>query len=193
MKQNDKISKFVAAITKEADERRSRIMQETEDLISAELKKAEDEALEESYYLIQRKIAAIHAQINRDTAALRQELKADLFRRREEITAEILAHAKAKILEFTSSEHYEPFLRRSCEQAVGLLGSGPMTVCLRREDLRFEDAIRRVLPVARFKEDDSIRLGGLKFESADGKMIADDTLDERLNSQRNWFFEACGL
>ena len=43
------------------------------------------------------------------------------------------------------------------------------------------------------KEDASIKIGGLKASDKDKKIIADDTLDVRLLSQRDWFAENSGL
>lgn len=55
--QDEKLSKFIQAINKDAEERRARILAESEAFNKAELEKAETEALTDAYHLIQQEIS----------------------------------------------------------------------------------------------------------------------------------------
>ncbi len=63
-----------------------------------------------------------------------------------------------------------------------------ITVHLRPQDNQYIEALRANLPAARFVEDKSIRLGGLKVD--DGHIMFDETLDRRLAEAKNRFFES---
>lgn len=71
--QDEKLSKFIQAINKDAEERRARILAESEAFNKAELEKAETEALTDAYHLIQQEISKMRTGIRRDLS--QKELK----------------------------------------------------------------------------------------------------------------------
>ena len=62
--QTEKVSKFVDAITREANEQREEIARETKKYIEDQLAIAKDKALEDSYHLIQHRAEAVRAALH---------------------------------------------------------------------------------------------------------------------------------
>lgn len=191
--QDDRVSKFVAAITREAEEQRQRIEQETQDFIAAEMEKAEMDALGDSYKMIQRAVSNIRSDVGSQLSARMLENRRVLLARREEITDAVLQKAAEKVSRFTASEGYDAFLAASAKKAASVLRGGRPTVYLRPADLSHQAAVVGALGDCSVEADDSIRLGGLRMVDGDGKVAVDDTLDTRLAGQREWFQRNSGL
>lgn len=190
MAKDDRISKFVLAITKEAEEQRYLIEQETKAFVDGEMKKAEDDALHESFNLIQHAAANIRSDAGSKISTGKNEYRKKLLLRREEIIAEVLEAVCEKLTAYTKSADYASFLERSAENAAELFGEG-RTAYLRPADMKYADRIASM--GFEVKADESIRLGGLKFGDSLGFKSADDTFDCRLKVGREWFMKNSGL
>ncbi|HHW45956.1 MAG TPA: hypothetical protein GXX17_03475 [Clostridiales bacterium] len=181
----EKLYNFVSAITKEAERKRQQIQQETKDYISAELEKAENEALYESYHLIQNSISQIRNEIWQEVSEKVLEYKYLLIERRNEIWREVFNLVERRVKDFAGSEKYEEFLKKAALQAYNLL-SGKVTVYIRPEDKKFEDLIKSILPECEIVVDNTIEFGGIKM-AADGSKIIDNTLDTRIKTECKQF------
>lgn len=193
MAQDDRVSKFVTAITREAEEQRQRIEQETKDFIASEMEKAEMEALNDSYKMIQRAVSNIRADVGSQLSSKMMENRRALLARREEILEEVLGKAGERLVAFTQTADYAAFLTASAKKALAVLRTEKPTVYLRSADKAREAEITAAIGPCRFEEDASIRLGGLRMTDAAGKIAVDDTLDTRLAAQRTWFQQNSGL
>lgn len=194
MAQDDnRVSKFVTAITREAEEQKLRIEQETKDFIARELEKAEMEALQDSYKLIQRSASNIRIDIGCELSAKLMENRRVLLQRREAIANEVMKEAAEKVEAFVRSPEYEDFLVRSAAKTAALFGGRKVTFFVAPGDIKFRARLEAAVPGCTVNPDDSIRLGGLRTSDGDGKRVADDTLDARLASQREWFRKNSGL
>ena len=188
--QTEKVSKFVDAITREANEQREEIARETKKYIEDQLAIAKDKALEDSYHLIQHRAEAVRADVGRELS--RQELvsRRQLFVRRQEMENEVIGEAQKRLEAFSKSPEYPSFLEK-CGKAVCDALKGDCILLIRPEDEPLRETLFKALSCKEIRMDPSIRLGGCKGER-DG-MAADDTLDSRLAAQRKWFELNSGL
>ncbi len=193
MAQDDRVSKFVTAITREAEEQRQRIEQETKDFIASEMEKAEMEALNDSYKMIQRAVSNIRADVGSQLSSRMMENRRALLARREEILEEVLGKAGERLAAFTGTADYAAFLTASAKKALAVLRTEKPTVYLRPADMSRQAEIAAAIGPCRFEEDAGIRLGGLRMTDEAGKIAVDDTLDTRLAAQRTWFQQNSGL
>lgn len=193
MAQDDRVSKFVTAITREAEEQRQRIEQETKDFIASEMEKAEMEALNDSYKMIQRAVSNIRADVGSQLSSKMMENRRALLARREEILEEVLGKAGERLVAFTGTADYAAFLTASAKKALAVLRTEKPTVYLRPADMSRQAEIAAAIGPCRFEEDAGIRLGGLRMTDEAGKIAVDDTLDTRLAAQRTWFQQNSGL
>lgn len=181
----EKLYNFVAAITKEAERRREQIQQETKDFIAAELEKARNEALYESYHLIQNSVSQIRNQIGQEVSEKVLEYKNSLIQHRNEIWRKVFNLVEQRVKSFADSENYKEFLKKAAEDAYKLL-SGKVTVYIRQEDKKYEDLINSVVPGCDIVVDSSIKFGGIKMV-ADGSKFIDNTLDTRIKYEYQQF------
>ena len=194
MPQVDKVGKFIDAIMHEADARRAEIERATQKHIDKEIQKAEKAAKAESEALVQRRASTIKQDIGRDLSHRQMEMRMALFKRREEIMTEIFSEAKKRLEAFQSSENYEAFLCRSAKKAAEILSGDNITIRVCEADMKYREAIEKAFgKKCEFMADNTISVGGLKFENAEQTLAVDDTLDTRLLSEESWFESQSGL
>ena len=191
---DDTTSKFLEAVTKDAEEKRSLQEKETQEYIKNELDKAERETLQECYTLIQRKSADIRERIGRELSGKELECRKALFLNRVQHADAVFNDVKDRLIRFTKTEDYRAFLRRSAQSAASLFHGAAVTVYVRPDDLQFKDEIVSAYGSdCTVESEPKIRVGGLRFIEKSGRYAADDTLDSRLDNQHAWFEENSGL
>lgn len=193
--QEQKLSKFVQAINRDAENRRARILDEAEEFRRQELQKAEDDALTEAYHLIQDEIAQIRRRIRHESSMRMMEKHRAVLKRREEITDQVFSEAQKRVLAFTQTEEYPQYLTRCAKEAASMMAGHPVVVRLKAEDLKkYQKLISSEFQGdCSFHESDEILLGGIMIECPARGLVADETLDSRLDSERTWFAAHSGL
>lgn len=93
---DEKISKFVQAITQYAQEQRDKIHREVEDFKSERLQNAEQEVLRDSYQLIQKERADLRHQMSREMSRRDLEARKELLALRRDMTERILPMPKPR-------------------------------------------------------------------------------------------------
>ena len=192
--QDEKLSKFIQAINKDAEERRARILAESEAFNKAELEKAETEALTDAYHLIQQEISKMRTGIRRELSQKELKLHRAALLKRGEITKDVFDKAAKEIEAFTKTDAYPAFLEGRAKEAAKLFPKTGVTLYLRKADLSLSEKLCPLFEGGcQAKADDSILLGGLRIECREFGLVADETLDTRLDSQHVWFAEHSGL
>lgn len=192
---DEKVSKFLLAINQYAEEQRQQILDEVQQYINQELKKAESEVLNDVYHLIQKETADMRNQIRMQLSRKELEAKKALLAHRSELTAKVFEQAEEKIRIFTDGPAYGPFLAQAAGRLSAVLKAEDVVLQLREEDVaKYGDAVLKAFGgPAEIKASKGIRLGGLTGESGSLGLLADETLDSRLEAQREWFMEHSGL
>lgn len=189
-----KTDNFLKAIEKYAEEQRSMMRSEAEDFKQRELNNAEEEGLKEAYDLIQKKMADINNNISSERSRAEGASKKKIFIRRREIEDDVFKKAEQKLIEFTKTQKYESFLVKSAVNISRVITSDDIVICMREEDLCYKKRLRDYFGKnCEFTASDNIRLGGITGLSRNMGLIADETLDSRLERQREWFYEHSGL
>ena len=189
-----KTDNFLKAIEKYAEEQRSKMQSEAEDFKNRELNIAEEEGLKEAYTMIQKKMADINNRISSDRSKQEAESRRNIFIRRKEIEDEVFEKAKQRLIEFTATEKYISLLETSAKNIAEVLGADDITVYLKKDDMKHKDRIIKALGKnCEFAVSDEIKIGGITGLSRSRGLIADETLDTRLEEQHEWFCENSGL
>lgn len=179
---NADLAKQVKAITQEADQIRTN----QEKLFNAQARKKSQEFLAAE-------TEKINAYTGQKLAQAQAQARLKVFEKRESIADDVFASAAKELVEFSRSDEYKAFLIKSAEKAALKL-KGEIEFYLRSEDMKFAHDIESVVAQrCAFTADDTIKLGGCKAKCVQAALFADDTLDSRLNEQKNWFYENSGL
>lgn len=191
---DEKISKFVQAITQYAEEQRQKIHQEVEDFKSERLQQAEKLVLVDAYQLIQKERAELHNDLSREISRREMEARRKLLARRKEMTATIFDEAYQRLTAYTATPDYVKSLQSSMKTMLDTLPAEGSVYYLATKDQALLDSLVPLCPQgSRLETADDIRLGGLRGENAGRGIIMDDTLDTKLELQHEWFTKNSGL
>ncbi len=193
--QEEKLKAFLTAIDSYAEKQRSRILTELEMSNRLAVEKAEKATLDNAYEIISQRTNAVRMQISRDIAMREAEAKNELIRKRAAIEAEVFSRAADKLRSHTKTDAYRNYLLDCSSKAASILGdAGSTVIFIRSEDIPFKNDI-----IAAFSkscvvcEDESIKIGGLRFENEESRRAVDATYDSALYSQRDRFAQTSVL
>ncbi len=193
LNQKDKLERFAAVINRDAAEQCRFIEKQTKSLEEKQLKEIEKQSKAELEASMNYEIAKIRQQFNREISSLKSESRKRRVAHREKLTDEVFALAKERLVSFTGTPDYEQFLKKSVKELLNDLGEGCILL-VRKEDEAIIEKIKQEGKLLFTVECDSQNsLGGLKGISVDGLTRIDDTLQTRLDSQRDEFSSSCSL
>ena len=186
------LAQFIEAINKDADEECEKIkldaeMEKKEKIISA------SEKLNLEYQQrIEHEIKKLQSENNKKTAESENRKKVQLIEKRNSIQQEIFMKVEKKIKEFVKSQEYKSFVLKSAENIGRILKGNNLCVFIRQEDSSLADEIKvAVGRECQIQTTNDIVLGGLKAST--DLQTADDTLENRLESEQEWFRNNSGL
>ena len=189
-----KTDNFLKAIEKYAAEQRSKIESEAEEFKTKELNKAEEDGLKEAYVLLQKKMLSINTGIARELSKAENASRKSTFAKRQEIEDKVFERAKEKLLEYAGTDKYITKLLESAKTVSEKLTADDVTLYVCERDLKLKNkiisAFGRKCDVQASNE---IQIGGIMGISRTVGLLADETLDTKLQNQREWFCENSGL
>lgn len=191
---DEKKDKFYIAINHYAEEQRKKIEDEIAEFKKKELGEAEIEVLTECYLMIQKEMAQMRTGIAREMAVREMELKRGVLEKRRKITEDVFSRAAEKLKEFTQTDRYAEFLKKTAGQYAATFREPGTVIFLRPGDEKHEAAIREAfgLPCT-FRTLETIRIGGILARNDGMGLSADGTLDTLLENQKEWFEEQSGM
>lgn len=130
------------------------------------------------------------AALRRKEAAARQDNLRKLLVYRKQLVNGLFAEAQEALAEFSASPAYAAYLEHTLAPHAEAAKNG-CTVLLRAADEAHKPLLQKLLPKAAFSADPEIRYGGAKVIV--GRVLYDETLDERLREQREAFLARCNL
>ncbi|MBR0423807.1 MAG: hypothetical protein IJJ04_04170 [Clostridia bacterium] len=195
MHKSFKSSNFLNAIDKYAKKRRKKITDELEKIEEKELKKAETEIVEDVNTMIQRELMAMKNKILIEVSHKEIEERKKVSIRRRDIIKEMFFECKEKLLDYTKSEKYLDSLKEYAGKIAKALNSfDDVKLFVKKEDLKHEKEIKKAFgKKCEVISADDIEIGGIKGFSEVRGLIADETLDAKLNEQKDWAAENFGV
>lgn len=180
--------RFVQSIREDGERRCKAIEAETDRLLSQEMEQAKKAEEEKAGRMIRFEQERMEADFNRTLSAQGAEARASLAQKRMELTEQVFTDACTALVDYTKTPAYTEWLANSAHRLCDRLGND-CVLYARKEDLKL---LKGKIPAeASVEADASIVIGGLKAQN--GQLSADDTLDMRLASQKDWFLENSGL
>lgn len=188
-----RVNLFLEDIDHDALEKRNAIEAEVNEYINAQLAGEEEKAKAEAEAMLNEQRDRARVEANRKFAAVHSEAKSALSRRRMEMKGEVFAAARKKLCDFTQSDDYAAFLQRSVSAMADAI-PGDAVILVREQDLPLTDILKAAFGRdCTVESDDSIRIGGCKIQDKTYGLIADDTLEVRLDAQEEWFLSNAKL
>lgn len=165
----------------------------TRETVESGLEKAKTKAHSQAQAKIERERMLKEQEFNRTVANERTQQRARLTDKRGAITDEVsVTRVKAHCLYRVG--RLRGFSQKERGRFCGGFPQGDVTVYVRPGDMRFADDIKKAFGRdCKVESSDEITIGGCRAGVAGGSTVADDTLDTRLEAQREWFLENSGM
>lgn len=182
-----RVNLFLEDIDRDALEKRDAIESEVNEYVNAQLAAAEEEARLQAEEVIGEQRNKLRVEANRKYAAVHNQAKAALSHRRIEMKENVFAQAREKLAAFAASAEYTAFLQKSVAAMADAI-TGEAVILVREQDIPLAEQLKSAFGRACTVEADrSIKIGGCKVKDLTNGLIADDTLEVRLDAQEDWF------
>ncbi len=193
LNQNDKIERFAEVINKNAQAKCKKIQKSAEKYRKERLKEIETQSAKELDAKLKFELDRISSETNGAISSFQSENKLKIVARRDEITAQVFENAEKRLVSFAASSEYDAFLERSVK-AITENFDGAVIIYARKADIEKVKALcEKDAKVKEVKESDKIKIGGIFASDENETVFADDTLEERLAAQKEWFMLSSGL
>lgn len=188
---NDSLTKFANTLYAEATEEKTRIEKQLLEERKAALSKCDAE-LEEKFNREVEKFRSLMENEKRLTISRREvELMTELRRIRQDAANEVMCRVEKLLHDFVQGDGYEDYLSR--EAAVADMFASGKTVCTARDCDR--ELLKKLLPIANLEFEtagDDI-IGGFILKNTELGLMADCTLKNKLEENKELFLEISGL
>ncbi len=194
MPKNYKSSNFLSKIDNHARRQRLTITDEIKKIEQYELKKAEAEIVEDVNSLIQKELAAMRNKIAVKISRKELSERRKISLKRQSMMKEIFKNCKEKLIEFTLSKEYLKSLEEYASKISNVLKSSDAELYIKESDMKYADKIMDGFGrECKIKVLEDILIGGIRGFSAGQGLVADETLDAKLEEQRDWAVENFGV
>lgn len=191
---NNITSNFLNAIQKHANMQKAEIEKELKKYREQQISEGKERALKDAYNLIQNELATKRSTIISEYSEKAADSKRDLYKKRLEMVDHIRTDVIKKLDEFTKTDRYDEYLKRSLEQISNYIGDSSCVLYIRECDKdRINRAADAVIAISEISADDSIKIGGIKAYIEDQGIIIDDSLDSTLDQKMDIFISECSL
>lgn len=193
--ENSKLQAFTVSVTAAAQERAAKMDEETERM---EREAMETYSADLAAAAAKRRAAALaDAKVRENKRVVAEGLaaKRSLLQFREDCADDVFAEVRRRVLELPKQPEYEKTLRDQLWRALDAVpGARSARVLLRREDMRFAQALNAASPGVRLSfEEGGFTLGGLVLECGEQGRKIDLSFDAALEDLEGRFSEITGF
>ncbi len=185
-----KTNNFLTAIKKYSALEREQIQKDIAEIKEEEIKKAEAKAEKDVESYISKQYSLNKAAVTSQYSVKNLESQRRIYKMREEITSTVFKKAKDRLIEFTYTSDYKNLLLGYGKEIADVFKDNSCIVYLKNDDLKYADEIKSAFKgKVTVKADNMIKIGGIIANCMALNMVADNTLDSKLNNQKEWFIE----
>lgn len=178
----EKAEMFRAAVDKQADEEIARGTKEIRERKTAAGKAKQEHELAEALAQVRAERIAAEARFKKELSRCEFETEKAIRAHRKELIDSFFEELRGELSEFTKSEKYEGYLKRSLSKAEAELGAECVILAAAKD----VPAVKK-LTKHEVREDNSIMLGGICAVDKARGLFADHTLDSALANEREAF------
>lgn len=190
----NKTDNFLKAIRRYAKQQKSVMKGEVKQLKTERLKEAEEKAKRDSQRLIKDKLQETRTRQTAILAKKTQDGQRKLFIARSAMVEEVFKKAADKLVEYAKSDAYTSKLTDSAKAIADVFDGRDCVLYVNERDLGAAEGIKALFGGStEVRADKTIKIGGIRGYCASMGIIADETLDSKLEAQREWFVESAAL
>ena len=190
----NKTDNFLKAIKNYARRQKSQMQGEVKQLKAERLREAEERAKRDSQRLVKEKMNESRSRFTAQLAAATQDGRRRLFLERKEMTEGIFKLAAEKLTEYAATEGYSQRLKQDAAGIAALFEGKSFVLYVSERDFdSYPELCSAFGDRCLLKADKTIKIGGVRGYCESMGIIADETLDSKLEQQRGWFAENAAL
>lgn len=159
----------------------------------AEIEKFENEIINGMFDKVQEHTARVRLESMKTTAKRELGEHRALLGYRAEKTEAVFNAVLERLSLYAQTREYKADMLGRARSLSGEYDHAQSDVLVREADMGLGNEIREMLGAAEVKADDSIRVGGFRLRNRAAHLLIDETLDERLEEQKLWFLQNCGM
>lgn len=199
LKENEKLQRFADEVFSQADVERNQILKETQEQHEKLLEEGTRKIREEAKAYLAGEIKELRRKNSQQLSKHTMQLRKDLLLYRENLIQNISEKVTERICAFTQSSEYKDYLIKLC---INVLRSqeADFVLYLSENDMKYKadilgavsnnsDLVGRVTDILPEK---NIKLGGIRFWSVSKGILINETIDENLEHQREYFIKLIG-
>jgi len=190
---DDKVNVIESAILSQAQQESKKIIDEANAVRKREIDIAREEDLGHMNARIQEKSGAMRQETVKAVARVELEARHEILRLRNAKTNELFERVEKRLLQYTQTDGYKTDLLKRAARLKDSLDHNETAVLVRECDQDLGGEIAKAIGAKAVESDASIKTGGFKLKNKKARILIDETLDERLLEQRQWFLQNCGL
>ena len=190
----DKTDNFLQAIKKYAKTQKTEMQSDVKQLKNERLKQAEEDGKRDSQRLIKEKLHESRSRRTAELAKKTQEGQRKLYIERAAMVDEVFRMAEDKLKAFTQTDAYAVWLKDSAQAIADVFGDNDCVLYVGERDRGAAEQLKGCFGGGvQIETDNTIRIGGVRGYCKSMGVIADETLDSKLEAQREWFVENAAL
>ena len=189
----EKLLEFHKSIERELEGQIAQIDADVDKYRQSQTQKIEEETAADCERSILKATAKINLEFTTERAHALSELKRKLLLKRDEYANMVFEDVARRLRDFAAGPEYAGFLRGKLRAAKDEYRLRQPVVSVRKEDLALKDVFEEVLPGCTLKTAANIAIGGFLIEDAGKSYVINESLDNALEEQKEWFFSNSGL
>ena len=190
---SSKTNSFLQAIEKYAEEQKKAMTDEIEAFREEQLRHANEEGTAAAHAFIQKEKAEYTASLAKENSLKETAVKRELFAKRNRMAAEIFEEAEKKLRAFSKSKKYDAYMSNAAKVICEYLEGRKAIVYIAEKDERFIPQLKRSFSDCEIVTDSTIKLGGIRCYCEELSVMADETLDSKLETQKKEFIARSGF
>ncbi|MDE7389681.1 MAG: V-type proton ATPase subunit E [Lachnospiraceae bacterium] len=189
-----KTNSFLKAIEKYAEEQKNLIQAETEAFKKEQLERANEEGTAAAYSYLQKEKAEYKAALAKKFSVKETELKRKLYEKRNGMVQAVFSEVEQQLRKYAKSSEYAAYMRSCAEELAEYMGENKSVVYISPNDKAFEPVITEFFgDKCEIVCDNTIKFGGMRCFCEVLSIVADKTLDSKLESEKSWFVANSGF
>jgi len=180
----EKLQNLAAEAISDAAKISGEIRERVQKEFQEKLEDGEKKLLADMYNYIQTEIEKIRREKSLEISQANIKSRQEYFRYSDSISRRVFERVYIKLKEFTESENYEKYLLASCENVLRKVnGEDEIDILYMPKDEGIINKIKSQIKFGdgtRFKKDEFIHVGGLRFFNRKKNIMINDVLDEKI-------------
>lgn len=185
---------FKREIARESNAEKEQSLAEAKSIKDKALEKIKHDATVDAKRKMEREINEISLNNQREISKMQKSINRELIAKRQALQNEIFDQASKQLTAFANSDDYQAFLEKNIALLSDDIYAGHLDIQVNEKDVTLmETLMKKTGHQVYIQASADITIGGFIAINRELGMIADYSLDTRLEEQKEWFYNHSGL